>query len=115
MVLTKKRAALSGVVLGTLALVGVLTFTTLTQDDSLMQQDVDDAIQNALASVTPEPSIIAQAYGVIARSVVSVQVLDVPGTNRGEVGVGAGVVMLSPRNTSTTKRVTLWRPFGDSG
>ncbi|MBF8299308.1 MAG: trypsin-like serine protease, partial [Dehalococcoidia bacterium] len=59
----------------------------------MTQRDFDEAVRQAMAAATPAPSIIAQAYGVIAPSVVFIRVNGPVEGEKPNFGLGAGVVI----------------------
>jgi S1-C subfamily serine protease len=95
------------------ALIGVLVFTILTPAPKpLTQQDVDQAIASALASVTPPPAYAQVVYQQVQPSLVLVRVTGVTDPNvapsndgKTEDGLGSGVVVSQAGDILTSLHV----------
>lgn len=74
------------------ALSAALLTTALTQRPQLTSHDVDDAIQQALASATPKPPAAVGVFEQILPSVVQIRTQGRITGGETERGIGAGVV-----------------------
>ena len=86
---------LSQVAFGVLLALGLfLLWTTLNPGPKrLTPNDVNDAIQQALASVTPPPAIGAQVFEAVRPSVVEIHTRVVDTNGKSEGGRGSGVIL----------------------
>ena len=86
-----KRLAMFGALAAVILLLSFLTYRTVNHPRQLNQHDIDTAIEKALASVTPAPSVASQAYAIISPSVVRIEVT--AAKERKTYGIGTGVVI----------------------
>ena len=71
----------------------VLYDMTKAPPQHLTQRDIDAAVERALDSAKPKPSIASQAYEIIRPSLVQVEALISDGVGKGERALGSGVVV----------------------
>ena len=91
----RSRARLAPAAAGaviTLAVVALLALL-LPRTPTLTQQQVDEAIANALASVTPPPAFSQQVFQSVQPSLVLIEVEGTTAAGEGGEGLGSGVVV----------------------
>lgn len=93
LVYVKKALPFASGVLATL--VALLLYSALTPEpDQITQQEIDQSIANAIASVTPAPAYSRLVYQVIQPSLVLIQAhFPVGAEGDGEYGLGSGVIV----------------------
>jgi S1-C subfamily serine protease len=109
-------------VAATLAIVAIVTLLA-PKSPTLTQQQVDEAIANALASVTPPPAFSQVVYQAVQPSLVLIQTegseAPVPADDQGEGrGLGSGVVVNLDGDILTSLHVVdgatgIWVTFAD--
>jgi S1-C subfamily serine protease len=86
---------LSQVAFGVLLALGLFVLWTTVNPGAprLTKGDVDSAIQQALASVTPPPSVASQVFQAVRPSVVEIHTQVVGTSGKSEGGRGSGVIL----------------------
>ncbi len=103
----KYVSSLSQIAIGIIIAFTLFTAWTMlnTGAPRLTQRDVDAAIQQALASVTPPPAIGAQVFEAVRPSVVEIHTRVVSTDGKAEGGRGSGVILDENGNILTSLHV----------
>ena len=89
-----------------LLLLGALAYKAfIPVPHALTPQDIDDLVAEAMAVATPRPAISADVYQLILPSLVLIQTQGESTEERGDVGVGTGVVINASADVLTAMHV----------